>query len=154
MIDALKQYLEEKGIDYELVEHEERFTAAAEARASGVEPQDAAKDVLLRRGDEYVLATISASDRLDLGKVRDLLGEDEHVELATEDQIGADFGQFELGALPPFGGLLGVPQVVDRRLLQHERVLCNAGDHHSSVRVASDDLVRAADARTGDIVED
>jgi len=154
MIDALERYLEEQGIAHELVEHDERFTAAAEARASGVEPQDAAKDVLLRIGEKYLLATISASDRLDPGKVRDLLGGDEHVRLATEEEIGADFGQFELGALPPFGSLLGVDQIVDRRLLQHERVLCNAGDHHTSVRVASEDLVRAADARTGDIVED
>ena len=108
MVETVKSYLDEKGIGYEVVEHEEKFTAAAEARAAGVEPGDAAKDLLLRRGDDYVLATISAADRIDLGKVGDLLGGDEHVRLATEDEIGSDFGQFELGALPPFGSLLGV----------------------------------------------
>ena len=37
-IEAVRTYLDEQGADYELVEHEERFTAAAEAQAAGVEP--------------------------------------------------------------------------------------------------------------------
>ena len=37
-IEAVTTYLEGHGIKYELVEHEERFTAAGEAQASGVAP--------------------------------------------------------------------------------------------------------------------
>jgi Ala-tRNA(Pro) deacylase len=152
--NALTRYLDEQGVAYEVVEHGERFTAAAEARASGTEPQDAAKEVMLRRGEEYVLAVVPASERLDPKKAAELLGEDEEPQLATEQEIGADFAQFELGALPPFGPVLEVEQIVDRRLLDHGQVLCSAGDHRHSVKVDPKEMVRLAGAQVGDLVED
>jgi Ala-tRNA(Pro) deacylase len=153
-VEAVTSYLDEQGVEYEVVEHEERFTAAAEARASGTEPEDAAKDILLRRDDDYVIAVIPASERLDLKKVHELLGGDSKFRLATEAEIAADFSSFEVGALPPFGPILGIAAIVDRRLLDHERVLCSGGDHRHSVRVDPNELVRLSDARAGDICEE
>jgi Ala-tRNA(Pro) deacylase len=137
-----------------LVEHGERFTAAAEARASGVGPEDAAKDVVLRRGDEYVLALIPASERLDLSKVRNLTGAGDELRLATEEEIAADFPGFAVGALPPFGPIFEVEEIVDRRLLDHDRVLCNGGDHSHSVKVNPNEIVRVAGAQVGDLSQD
>jgi Ala-tRNA(Pro) deacylase len=153
-IETVREFLDERDVAYELVEHDERFTAAAEARASGVEPHDAAKDVLLRGNVGYVLAVIPASERLDLRKTRELLEEASGLRLATEDEIGADFSQFELGALPPFGPILNVSQIVDRRLLDHAQVLCSAGDHRHSIKVDPNDMVRLADARVADLCQD
>jgi Ala-tRNA(Pro) deacylase len=145
-------FLDQQGISYEVVEHDEGFTAAAEARAAGVEPHNAAKTVILRDDQGYELAVIPASERLDLRKVRDAL--DREMRLATEQEIGADFGQFELGALPPLGPMVPAPELVDARVLEHDRVLCNAGDHRHSVLLDPKDLVRAADAQVADICED
>lgn len=97
-IDVVTAYLDGQAVDFELVKHEERFTAAAEAQASGVQPDDAAKDLILRDGDRYLLAVIPASRRLDLGKARELLEASRSLRLATEEEIGADFDRFELGA--------------------------------------------------------
>lgn len=151
--DAVTEYLDGQQVEYELVEHGERFTAAAEARAAGIGPEDAAKEVVLRRREGYVLAVIPASERLDLGKVRELLGEAD-LRLASEDELAADFPQFELGALPPFGPILGVAQLVDERLLDHRQVLCNGGDHRHSLKVDPKEIVRIADARVGDLRQD
>jgi Ala-tRNA(Pro) deacylase len=151
---AARRYLDEQQIAYEVVEHAERFTAAGEARAAGIEPADAAKDVLLRTDGEYILAVIPASERLDMRKVRDRLAEGGEIRLATEDEIAADFSAFELGALPPFGPVLGAAQVVDRRLLEHERVLCNGGDHRHSLMVDPNDIVRVTEARVEDICQE
>lgn len=153
-IETLTRYLDEQGVGYEVVEHEERFTAAAEARASGIGPEDAAKDVLLRRDGEYLLAVIPASERLDLKKASSLLAEEGKLRLATEEEIAADFLQFEVGALPPFGPLLEVEQIVDRRLLDHDRVLCSGGDHRHSVKVDPNEMVRLAGAKVGDLSQD
>jgi Ala-tRNA(Pro) deacylase len=153
-IEALTRYLDEHEVAHEVVEHGERFTAAAEARASGIEPRDATKEIVLRRGGEYVLAVIPASERLDLAKAAELLGAGGDVRLAGEEEIGADFDQFELGALPPFGGLLEVEQIVDRRLLEHDTVLCAGGDHRHSVKVDPQEIVRLAGAEVGDLCED
>ena len=99
-IDVVSGYLDESGVDYEIVTHPERFTAAAEARAAGVGPADAAKDVLLRVGNAYVLTVIPASERLDLKKVWALLDAEDRPSLATEDEIAARLPEFELGSIP------------------------------------------------------
>lgn len=153
-VEAVKAYLEEQGVDHEVVEHEEQFTAASEAQAAGVEPGDAAKDLILRDGDAYMLAVIPASQRLDLGKARDLFDASGSLRLATEEEIGRDFDRFDVGAIPPFGGLHGIPQVVDVKLLEHDRVLCSAGDHAHGVLLDPKEMVRITEAKTGDISED
>jgi Ala-tRNA(Pro) deacylase len=152
-IDAVAAYLDSQGVQYEVIEHRQAFTAAAEARAAGVEADDAAKTLALRDEAGYRLAVIPASERLDLQKVRELLGNDEQLRLASEDEMGADFGAFELGALPPFGSMLGAPEVIDRRLLDHDRILCSGGDHRHSVLVDPKEIVRVADPDVADICE-
>jgi Ala-tRNA(Pro) deacylase len=154
-VETTKSHLEHQGIEYELVEHDRALTAAAEARAAGQEPANAVKSVLLRSIEGYELVVLQASDRLDLGKVSEQLGESRSdLRLATEEEIDADFPQFELGAIPPLGEMLPAPEIVDRRVLDHDRVLCNAGDHTHSVLVDPSEIVRASRAEIADVRED
>jgi prolyl-tRNA editing enzyme YbaK/EbsC (Cys-tRNA(Pro) deacylase) len=151
-LETTTAYLDQNGVAYEVIEHDERFTAAGEARAAGVEPENAAKTLLLRDAEGYELVVMPASERLDLKKVRKALDRD--MRLATEQEMEADFGQFELGALPPLGPMLPAPELVDPRTLDHDRILCNAGDHRHSVLVDPRELVRVGDAKVADVCED
>jgi Ala-tRNA(Pro) deacylase len=154
-IDHTTRHLDETGIEYEVVEHEQAFSAATEAVASGVRPDNAAKSILLHDGEGYRLIVIQASDRLDLGKVRDVLDTARaKLRLITEEEMAADFSQFELGAIPPLGEMLPAPEIVDRRVLEHDRVLCNGGDHTHSVLLDPNDIVRASEAQVADVSED
>jgi Ala-tRNA(Pro) deacylase len=153
-VETVVSHLEERGIAYEVVEHDRALTAAGEARAAGQEPANAVKSVLLRDLDGYELVVLQASDRLDLRKVREQLGgKRSELRFATEVEMDADFPQFELGALPPMGEMLPAPEIVDRRVLDHDRVLCNAGDHTHSVLVDPSEIVRAANADVADVRE-
>lgn len=154
-IDRTTQHLDQEGIAYELVEHPEAFSTASEAIASGVRPENAAKSVLLRDGDGYRLAVTLASDRLDLRKLGDVLETTKSkLRLATEDEMRGDFPDFELGAIPPLGEMLPAPEIVDRRVLDHDRVLCNGGDHTHSVLLDPNEIVRASGAHVADVCED
>jgi Ala-tRNA(Pro) deacylase len=94
-VETVVSHLEERGIAYEVVEHDRALTAAAEARAAGQEPANAVKSVLLRDLDGYELVVLQASDRLDLRKVREQLGEKRsELRFATEVEMDADFPQF------------------------------------------------------------
>jgi len=153
-IEALERFLEEQGVGYETLEHEQTFSATAEARVVGVAPDHGAKTMLLREGEDYRVAVIPGSHRLDMHKARQALGASSKLRLATEDEMDSDFAAFEVGALPPFGPLLPAPEIVDRRLLEHERILCTGGDHRHSVLIDPEELARVADARLADICED
>jgi Ala-tRNA(Pro) deacylase len=153
-LEAVTGYLEEQGIGYEVREHRAAYTAAEEARAVDLPPDDAAKSIALRDESGYRLAVIPASQRLDLHKVREALGAGKSLRLATEKEMESDLPQFEVGALPPLGPLVGAPEVVDQRLLEHERILCNAGDHRHGLLLDPHELVEVVQPKVADICED
>jgi Ala-tRNA(Pro) deacylase len=153
-VAAITEFLEGAGVPYELVEHEPTMSAAAEARAAHRPPEQVAKTIVLHDGSTYVIAAIPASARLDLHKLRELLGATRHLQLAGEDDIARDFPTLEVGAVPPFGPMVPAAEVIDRALVEQQRVLCPAGDHRHSVLVDPRDIVRITAATTADICQD
>ena len=108
----------------------------------------------LRDSEGFRLAVVPASERVDLHKLRRLLEAGKELRLASEQEMEAEFPVFELGAIPPLGEMLPAPEIVDRRLLEHARVLCNGGDHEHSLLLDPRDLVRASSAVEADICEE
>ena len=150
---SLVDELERASIAYELIEHPRTTTAAAEARVLGFEPHEVAKTVVLTTPDGFVRAVLPASDRLDLGKLREILGTKD-VELATEAVLAGAYPEFELGAVPPLTGGDGDRVLVDRRLCENEWVVLEAGTHEQSLRLRTSDLVELTDARLVDLSQD
>jgi Ala-tRNA(Pro) deacylase len=153
-LDAVTGFLDEQGVGYEVREHTRAETAVEEARAVGLPPDDVAKTIALRDAERYRLAVIPASRRLDLHKVRDAVGAGKSLRLATEREMKADFPQFEVGALPPLGPFLDAPELLDERLLEHDQILCNAGDHRHGLLLDPHELVEIAQPKVADICED
>lgn len=153
-IDAVANFLDGRGIPYDVLEHGLTYTAAAEARAAGFDRESTAKTVVLRDADGFRLAVIPASERLDLGRAREQLGAEHELRLASEDAMAEAFPAFEVGAMPPLGPMLPAPEIIDRRLLEHDQILCCGGDHRHSLRLSPQDLVDVAGARVADICAD
>ena len=152
-VAAVTEFLEREGIFYEVVEHERTQTAVAEARAAGVPAADVAKTIVLRDEVGLRLAVIPASERLDMHKLRQALAS-RGLRLVTEQEMAKEFDEFEVGAVPPFGSMFDALELVDERLLEHDRVLCGGGDHEHAVLVDPRDVVRAGEARVADICQD
>ena len=152
-IAAITEFLDAEGVAYEVVEHEPTMSAGSEADATHHPRQQVAKTIVLQDGVGYVLAVVPASERLDLSKLREVLGASKALRFATEEEIGRDFPTLEIGAAPPFGPMLPMAEVMDRRLLDEDRILCAGGDHRHSVLVDPRDVVRITDARTADICD-
>jgi Ala-tRNA(Pro) deacylase len=152
-VAAVTEFLEREGISYEVVEHERTQTAVAEARAAGVPAADVAKTIVLRDEVGLRLAVIPASERLDMHKLRQALAS-RGLRLVTEQEMAKEFDEFEVGAVPPFGSMFDALELVDERLLEHDRILCGGGDHEHAVLVDPRDVVRAGEARVADICQD
>lgn len=153
-IDVVRRYLDEQGVAHDIVDHEQTFSAAEEAEAAGVAPDHAAKTMVLRDGEDYRLAVIPASHRLDVHKAREALGASSHLRLASEEEMEADFGPFDVGAVPPVGPSIPSAKALDSRLLDHDRILCSGGDHRHSILLDPHDLARLAGASVADLCQD
>jgi Ala-tRNA(Pro) deacylase len=153
-LSALSTWLEARGVPFDVVEHPETFTAAAEARASHIAPEHGAKTVVLHDGDELLLAVVPASERLDIHKLRAVLGRSKSLRLATEDELAARFPSYELGAVPPFGPDVPAVEVIDTHVVSGERVLCSGGDHRHGIILPAEELPRLAGATVADVIEE
>lgn len=151
---SIVEYLDAEGVEHTLIEHAPTMSAAAEARATGEPAHQVAKTIVLEDRGGYVLAVVPGDERLDLHKLRELLGAAKRLRLATEAEMGELFPSFEVGAVPPFGPGFPTVEVVDRRLLDVDRVLCAAGDHRHSVVLEPSAIVRLTGAVTADVCED
>jgi Ala-tRNA(Pro) deacylase len=149
---AVRRSLDERGVDYEIVRHEPTGSALADARAYGAPPHRAVKAVGLWAKGQLRVVALPASERLDIRRVRQLLG-DPGARLATEAEIARELPELDVGALPPFGDPAPPLVLVDRRVLSSNWVLANGGDHRHSVRVSPLEIVRLSHARVVDIAE-
>jgi Ala-tRNA(Pro) deacylase len=152
-ISAVAAFLDGEGVPYEVVDHRPTFSAAAEARAAGTEPREAAKTLALHDRGGYRMAVIPASHRLDLHRVRELLGATSHLRLATEAELERDFPMFDVGAMPPLAPMVPMPEILDVHLLYHEQILCAGGDHGHAIRMDPRDLLRVSEPRVAAITE-
>lgn len=149
----IKQFLDDQGITYDASTHAETFTSADEAKAIGVPPGHVAKTLVVRTGGGEVLAVLPASNRMDMHKLRDVLG-DNHARLATEDEMGSEFSDFELGAVPPLGSLFEMPVYLDKRLEQADEVVFAGGSHRDSVKMSGEDFLKLTHPIVVDLVKE
>jgi len=152
--DELVAVLRDAGLEFEVLPHRRTTTATGEAAALGVMPQTVAKTLVLRdEAGTRVRAVLPATSRLDVGKLAEAT-EATTLTLVGEAELVDAYPEFELGAVPPFGGPQGEPVVVDRRLAEVDLVVLEAGVHDTSLRMRTEDLLTVADAQLADIAQD
>ena len=151
-MSVVTEHLEERGIAFQLIPHQQAYTSTEEARALGIDAGEVLKTLAVCTASGYALVVIPASRRLDLHLVRGALG-DRHAHLASEEELGRDFADYQLGALPPLGALVGASVFVDPEVLRHDTVAFAAGTQTESVKLRTEELFRGEQARTVPLVK-
>jgi Ala-tRNA(Pro) deacylase len=147
------RFLEQAGVAHEVLEHEPTFAAADEAEALGESPTETVKTLALHDRGGWRIAVLPSNRRIDLKRTRRLLGATPNLRLASEEEMASAFPDFDVGALPPVGPMLPLPEVIDVRLLYRDHLVCAGGDHRHAIRLDPRDLIRLAEPRVGDICE-
>ena len=131
----LYHFLDERNGDYTALTHPRTVTAQETANAAHLGGQRFAKTVMLKFDGELAMMVMPAAYRLDLVRVSRALGGGV-VELAEESEFRDAFPDCEVGAMPPFGNLYGMPVFVDARLAEQPDIAFNAGTHTDAVRMS------------------
>jgi Ala-tRNA(Pro) deacylase len=150
----LIEELREAGVQFELLPHRRTTTAAAEARVLGMLPQAIAKTVIATDEEgAHIRAVVPASAHVSISKLAKSVST-KSVALLTEPELVGAYPQFELGAVPPFGGPAGDRVVVDSGLTKDDHVVFDGGVHDTALRMRTDDLIAVAEAQVADIAAD
>lgn len=148
----VESLLRQEGVEYARIEHRRAYTAQEEAEEAHVSGREWAKTVLVYADEKPALAVLPATHRADLDRLAHAAGA-HNVRLASEDEIVRLFPDCEIGAVPPFGALWGVPVFCDESLRIREQVAFNAGRHDEAVRMRYADFERLVGPVVADFAE-
>ncbi len=143
---ALKDFLDQHKIPYQVLSHTRTYTAQETAASAHIPGQELAKTVMARIDGRMAMLVLPAQYRVDFDLLRDLIGADE-VELASEKEFRTLFPDCEPGAMPPFGNLYKIDTYVAEQLAKDEHIAFNAGTHTELIRMAYADFERVAKPR-------
>ncbi len=132
----LKTFLEQGGVQYDVVPHPRTSTCSQTARVAHVPGANMAKCVVVHHEMGYALAVVPSTHRVELGALQGAL--DRRLGLATETEIAKLFDDCDAGAVPPIGAAYGLPVIVDDSLADAADVYFEGGDHLTLVHVTGD----------------
>jgi Ala-tRNA(Pro) deacylase len=142
-IQKLRQFLDENMVQYIVITHSKAFTSQGIAATAHISGNELAKTVMLKKDGELCMAVLPASRQVNLAAFAKLSnGKD--VCLASERDFRDRFPDCEVGAMPPFGNLYGLPVFVDTSLARDKEIAFNAGSHLELVKLAFSDFERLA----------
>jgi Ala-tRNA(Pro) deacylase len=140
-VQRLKDFLDEHQVKYVVISHSRAFTTQEIAAATHIPGKELAKTVIVDIDGQTAMAVLPGSQQVDLALLRDALGA-ERVTLAKEAAFKDRFPGCDLGAMPPFGNLYGMPVYVADSLTEDEEIAFNAGSHTQLVKMAYQDFER------------
>ena len=147
--DRLEDYLRENGVPFEVQHHPMAFTAQEVAAAEHVPGRMLAKVVMVSADGEMAMLSLPAPYQVDLEKAGKMLGAEE-ARLAQEEEFEGAFPDCEVGAMPPFGNLYGLPVYVEEALAEDETIFFRAGTHTDTMSVGYADFERLVEPTVGE----
>lgn len=130
--------LESHHVPYKLTEHEPVRTSEEAARIRGVALKTGAKAMIARHKDNYYLFVLPADKHIDWKRVKAILSVRD-IRLATAEEA-EQVAHVQMGSVPPFGNLLGLPTYFDEGIFENEVVNFNPGSTTHSIAMKSADL--------------
>ncbi len=155
MSQVLKDYLEARGVGFQLVPHTRAMSSSEAAEAAHVPGALLAKTVVVvvEDSDDAVGVVVPSTKHVDLGAVREELGR--QCGLATERSIERIFDDCETGSIPAVPQAYGLDVLVDDSLKGLSEVYFQAGAHTELARLSGEDFDRLmSGAKTGSFSED
>lgn len=138
--NQIEQFLNRNQFQYDVILHSHSQYSMETAEASHVPGDQLAKAVILKDQDQYTMAILPATHRIDLGKLRH--GTHRDFGLATEQEIGELFADCETGAVPPVGQPYDLPMLMEENLDALDDVYFEAGDHDQLIHMSGSEFQR------------
>ena len=145
-VRKVREFLDSNGVKYIAISHSPFYTAQEIAASAHVPGRELAKTVIVKIDGEIALTVLPASHKVDFSLLKSAVGASS-VELATEDDFRDRFPGCEVGAMPPFGNLYGLPVYVSPAIAHEQHITFNGGDHQNAFRLRYADFDRLASPR-------
>lgn len=145
ILKKVLKYLEDKKYGFIIVDHKTTFTAWDTASTEKVDPKVVAKTLVMKGERNYFLALLPSNKNLDKQKLLKIVNAKRKKEkLKVYRKI--DFAKEawmkknligKVGAVPPFGALMGLDVFVDNLLLKNKKIYVGSGEYTQSFLIST-----------------
>ncbi|MBP6874567.1 MAG: YbaK/EbsC family protein [Candidatus Eisenbacteria bacterium] len=142
----IRQFLDSEKIKYRIISHSVAYTAQEIAALAHISGKTIAKTVIVKLDGKLAMTVLQATQLVDLDALAVAAGA-KTADLATEREFSAAFPDCDLGAMPPFGNLYGMPVFVSEALARDDEIAFNACSHTELIRLAFSDFERVVKPR-------
>jgi Ala-tRNA(Pro) deacylase len=130
----IKNYLSDHHVAYSHKTHPVAYTAQETAAVDHIPGGELAKTVVLNADGQLIMAVLPADRVINMEVMKTRIGCNK-LALAPERGFIERFDPCQPGAMPPFGGLFGLPIFFDRALTGKHEIEFNAGTHVDTIRM-------------------
>lgn len=130
----LCEFLDANHAAYVIQTHSLAYTAQGTAALTHTPGREMVKTVIVQWGGRYAMAVLPANEHIEFGALARAVGSHD-VQIADEKEFAGLFPDCEVGAMPPFGNLYGLPVFMDEDLTTNREIAFNAGSHREVVRM-------------------
>ena len=140
-VKKLKEFLNKHHVKYICISHSPAYTTQEIAASAHISGKQLAKTVIVKINGKLAMVVLPCNDHVNFAMLREMTGAS-RVDLASETEFKDKFPECELGAMPPFGNLYGMPVYLSHRLARSHQMAFNAGSHSELIRLSYDDFER------------
>ena len=134
---TIERFMSEHSVSYAVVSHPRTDSSGGSASAASLPADKVAKAVLLKAHEDYALAVLPASSRINWEWLR---AQTERAwELASEGEVSRVFHDCAPGAVPAIGTAYELETIVESSLRGQPELYFEAGDHEDLIRLAERD---------------
>jgi Ala-tRNA(Pro) deacylase len=133
-------FLQSQRVWFETFFHRPAPSASRLAGCIHIPGRSVAKSVLVKSGEDFVLAVLPATSQVELDRLASALrAAPGSLRLATPDELGHTFANCEPGAIPAFGRLYGLRTAVDAGLADTGVIVFGTNLRHLGLRMRFQD---------------
>lgn len=133
VFEKIVEFLDERSVAYEVMEHAPVFTSEEASKVRGTKLEQGAKAMIMYADDKPVMLVLAANKKVDMKQFKEL-EKIKNLRMASPEEVQKVSG-VQIGAVPPFGNLFGIPVFIDKSLEANEEIAFNAGSHSKSIKM-------------------
>ncbi|GAA3918173.1 YbaK/EbsC family protein [Litoribacillus peritrichatus] len=130
----LATYLDDQAIHYSTIHHPESSCSADSARSANIPLHQMIKAILLKQGNNYLVALIPADHRLDLRKINQ--NRQNHWSKANQNDLNKVFQDCQPGAIPGVPSAYHLSALWDSTIAKNEHVYMESGNHEELISMS------------------
>ena len=147
----VEELLIEADVEYRIIELEARAISVDDVivySKEPINPEEICKTILVRHKKQYHALFLRGADQIDFRKLKAIIGKSS---IASRDEV-REISGIDAGAVCPL--LLEVPVIVEKRVLDLEKLNFGSGNHLFGVEINSGDLSRVLEYRVADFASE